>query len=246
MLIEKLKWIYRAYRYRYRLEREEIRLLLEHLGPGEAAVDVGAHKGAYTYWMRRAVGAGGSVYAFEPQPQLAARLLELVRAGAYDNIVVKNLGISSAEGTMPLNVPGGRPSPGASLEEHRAGEPGNRSYPVDVTTLDAYFEPEAARRDRLIKCDVEGHELEVFRGAERTLREGRPCLLFECERRHRESGRLQEVFDYLENLGYRGFFISREGTRPVAEFDPELHQADNRGRNYANNFLFLATLPLET
>ena len=28
---DRLRWIYRAYRYRYKLEKQEIRLLLDHL-----------------------------------------------------------------------------------------------------------------------------------------------------------------------------------------------------------------------
>ena len=61
MTFDRLKWTYRAWRYRQRLERQEIRLLLRHLAAGDVAVDVGAHKGAYTYWMRRAVGASGTI-----------------------------------------------------------------------------------------------------------------------------------------------------------------------------------------
>ena len=45
-----------------------MRSVLRH---GDVAVDVGAYKGGYTYWMREAVGDAGTVFAFEPQPELA-------------------------------------------------------------------------------------------------------------------------------------------------------------------------------
>jgi len=237
MVIQRLKWIYRAWRYRYRLEPLEIRLLLQHLAAGDTAVDVGAHKGAYTYWMRHAVGAAGRVYAFEPQPFLAERLSALVAASGYGNVVVENLGLSSASGTLTLNVPGHGPSPGASFE---AGSAEGQSYPVRVTTLDEYFDGLAVRSVRLLKCDAEGHELEVFRGGQRLLTEMRPCLLFECERRHRSSGRVDDVFQWLQELGYRGYFIDRNGARDIREFDPEVHQRDTGDPGYVNNFLFLA------
>jgi hypothetical protein len=51
MPIDNLKWIYRAYRYRFKLEQQEIGLLLKNLNQGDVGVDIGAHKGAYTYWM---------------------------------------------------------------------------------------------------------------------------------------------------------------------------------------------------
>ena len=233
---QKLKWIYRAWRYRYRLERMEIRLLLQHLRAGDVAVDVGAHKGAYTYWMRHAVGASGRVYAFEPQPLLAEGLRALIAGQGYDNVVVENLGLSSASGTLQLNVPGKGTSPGASFEP---GGRGVQTYPVRVTTLDDYFSGSVRERIRLVKCDAEGHELEVFRGGERLLGEVRPCLLFECERRHRKSGLVDDVFEWLKGLGYRGFFIDRSGPRAIDEFDPDTHQSSNDEAGYVNNFLFL-------
>jgi len=247
MTFERLKWTYRAWRYRQRLERQEIRLLLGHLAAGDVAVDVGAHKGAYTYWMRRAVGASGKVYAFEPQPALAAGLRSLAAGSGFDNVVVENLGLSSTAGTLTLNVPGGGPSPGASFEPGRAAGLPGQSYPVPVTTLDAYFQSADRSADRhvdwgrirLLKCDAEGHELEVFRGGEGLLTEVRPCLLFECERRHRGSGSVDEVFRWLLDIGYQGFFVARSGPRDIAEFDPGLHQADHEASDYINNFLFL-------
>lgn len=250
MSFEQLKWAYRAWRYRLWLERQEIRLLLRQLAPGDVAVDVGAHKGAYTYWMRRTVGASGRVYAFEPQPSLAAGLRGLVAGSGFDNVVVENLGFSSAAGTMTLTVPEGGTSPGASLEPgHGAGQghgqaaerASAQAYPVAVTTLDAYFKGDDRARIRLLKCDAEGHELEVFRGGRRLLTEVRPGLLFECERRHRASGSVEEVFSWLQGLGYRGYFVDRGGARDIAEFDPQLHQADAGSRDYVNNFLFLPT-----
>jgi FkbM family methyltransferase len=240
MTFDKLKWTYRAWRYRQRLERQEIRLLLQYLAPGDVAVDVGAHKGAYTYWMRRAVGASGKVYAFEPQPALAAGLRALAAGSGFDNVVVENLGLSSAAGTLTLNVPGGGTSPGASFEPGRGvGHAAGRSYPVPVTTLDAYFQGTDRSRIRLLKCDAEGHELEVFRGGQRLLSEVRPCLLFECELRHRGSGSVEEVFRWLQARAYQGYFVDRSGPREIAEFDPRLHQADHAARGYINNFLFL-------
>ena len=78
--IDRGKWIYRAWRYRLKLEPSSVRFLLDYLRPGDVAIDIGAHKGAMTHWMARSVGRGGSVYAFEPQPVLAARLQRMAAA----------------------------------------------------------------------------------------------------------------------------------------------------------------------
>lgn len=235
LAIDRLRWLYRAWRYRYRLETGEIRLVLESLAPGDVAVDVGAHKGAYTWWMSRAVGEGGKVYAFEPQPALADLLRRLTSNNRYRNVVIENQGLSSAAGEMTLHVPLGGPSPGASLEPRAES---TDTYRVTVTTLDDYFAGREPCRVRLIKCDAEGHELEVFRGAEQLLAEQRPALLFECEARHRAGQGVTEVFDWLIAREYRGAFVSGGRLEDIERFDPMRDQAEQGSAAYVNNFFF--------
>ena len=57
-----------------------------------------------------------------------------------------------------------------------------------------------------------------------------------------------DVFSFLEALGYAGSFFSPSGLRPVAAFDPAVHQRRGPGRfwkepGYVNNFLFLPREP---
>ncbi len=236
--MERIKWFYWAWRYRLKLERQEIRTLLTLLGPGNFALDISAHKGAYTYWMRESVGNRGKVVAFEPQPRLAARLSRLVDNAGYDNVVVENIGLSSSIGTLMLNIPAGKDSPGASLEPAVEISASGRSFPVEVSTLDKYLETRSTSTVRLIKCDAEGHELEVFRGAEQVLVTQQPVLLFECEARHRQSGRVDDVFSYLEGLGYRGWFLGKDGQHDIDTFDVACHQSSPDDPGYVNNFLF--------
>ncbi len=237
----KARFLYRAWKARYRTERAEIRAVLAELAPGEVAADVGANKGAYLYWMRRAVGATGRVFAFEPQPGLA-RYLEASRARmGWDNVVVRECALSDSTGTRVLHVPGWEGSPGASLEEAAAAASAGRDREVAADTLDR--ELDGAGRVAFVKVDGEGHELAVFRGAVRTLSESRPALLFECEARHLTGRSPLDVFRFLEGFGYRGEFFSSRGLEPVEAFDPALHQRRGPGRfweapGYCNNFLF--------
>jgi FkbM family methyltransferase len=239
MSLDRLKWIYRSFRYRYKLEPREVKLLLELLKPGDTAVDIGAHKGAYTYWMRKAVGKEGRVIAFEPQPDLAAALMKLLEAGSEQNAVVECLGLSETLGLKTLHVPGQGSSPSASFEQLGWQAAGSQCYEVPVTTLDAYFASEEQRPViNLIKCDAEGHELEVFHGAEQTLRNMKPVLLFECEARHGSVSRVLEVFRFLSSLGYHGYFFDHDGLKGIDQFKPEWHQAAPGGCYYVNNFFF--------
>lgn len=249
----KLRYLYRAYRYRYRDDPAELRFVRDSLWPGQVAVDVGCHKGAYTYWMRRRVGPSGIVFAFEPQPRQVAYLRDAFAAMRYDNVVLVPMALSCAAGRLPLHVPAGAGCTHAASLEARGREPGagsgdfhsvlpaSCSQLVDVTTLDAFFAKQP-RGPNFLKVDVEGHELAVLEGARHTLETHRPTLLVECEARHRPDGDVRPVFELLQSLGYEGTFFSN-GRRPLAEFDPAVHQcvdphSNDLPRGYVNNFAF--------
>jgi FkbM family methyltransferase len=211
---------------------------LDHLRPGDVAIDIGAHKGAMTHWMARRVGRSGTVYAFEPQPVLAKRLEQTAATCTGRRIIVENQCLSSRSGRATLHVPGVGPSPSASLECPSLQTQPHVDYTVDMTTLDEYVASRDVGQIRLIKCDVEGHELEVFRGGEHLLAAQQPYLLFECEVRHRRSATVAEVFSYLADLGYEGVALSKRGAIPITEFDVACHQADPESKTYINNFAF--------
>lgn len=237
----KARFWYRAYKARYRDQRREIRAALSALAEGVVAVDVGANKGAYLYWLRWAVGAAGRVFAYEPQPRLASYLRSMCTRMKWRNVVVRDCAISDCAGTGTLHVPGPGESPGASLEEAILETSACRDLSCRTDTLDHQLEEAGAIA--LLKVDVEGHELAVFRGALRTLTCYAPVLLFECEARHLRKHSMQDVFAFLAGLGYRGSFFSPEGLLPVSRFDPSLHQRKTAGRfwdapGYCNNFLF--------
>jgi FkbM family methyltransferase len=229
------RMLFRAWRYRWKLDRQEIRFVRAHLAPGDTAVDIGAHKGAYAYWMHRAVVPGGRVVCFEPQPELARYLERMKRTLRLERLEVEPQALSSRSGEQSLTVPGEGPSPSGTLEPGLVTGP-HATHAVRVTTLDDFFG--ASTPVRLIKCDVEGHELEVFRGGERLLRAQRPLLLFECEERHHRRHRPGDVFAFLDRLDYEGFFVAREGPRPLREFDPARHGQPS-SEHYANNFVFV-------
>ena len=232
---------HRAWRYRVRIDPdEEIRWMRDFLRPGDVAVGAGAYKGGYTYWMRQRVGASGQVFAFEPQPELADFLARAVSAFSWTNVHVEQAGLSASRGERTLHAPEAGPSQGASLYDTHVDQSA-RSRQVRIESLDSFLaEYGLNRRVALIKCDVEGHELDVFRGADQTLENDRPCLLFECEARHRPNRLVDDVFAHLERVGYRGSFFWTGGRRDISDFEVAEHQVEGR-RPYANNFLFEPT-----
>lgn len=243
--MKRLSYLWRAFSYRWRVNRQEVAFLAGRIRAGDTVVDIGAHKGGFLYWLRHHVTASGRVYAFEPQPGLAQYLREIVAMRRWDNVTVEAAALSSASGSMELFVPAaaGAPSPGATLSPVDRGQP-HHSIRVPVVTLDEYLERRGSPRVALIKCDVEGHERAVFEGARRLLARDRPALVFECEQRHLPGSSPAAVFDYLQALGYRGYLFHASGLLPVAEFSAARHQPVRPGRywdakDYFNNFAFV-------
>jgi FkbM family methyltransferase len=248
---KKLRYLYRALRYRWQVDPAEIRFVCQSLQPGQVAADIGCHKGAYTFWMRRRVGPSGAVFAFEPQPKQVSYLRDAFSAMRYDNVSVVPMAVSDKCGEMQLYMPEGAGFTHAASLEPRIEERGavsdskneSRSLSVPVTTLDDFFAAQSLKPD-FLKIDVEGHELAVLQGARQTLQEHRPKILVECEARHRPDGDVRPVFEFLQSLGYVGSFFIARARQPLAAFDPAIHQRldpqnpDRLPPEYVNNFAF--------
>ncbi|WP_407176461.1 FkbM family methyltransferase [Bradyrhizobium sp. STM 3562] len=233
------RFLIRGLKARFLDQRLEFDLIRQHVRSTDIVCDIGANKGSFVFWLSRWC-KGGLVVAFEPQPWFAASLAELCRNLALDNVKVEPKAVFSRSGTADLFVPKAHLQSASLLG--KAADAGNvETISVPTIRLDEYFR--ADQRIALLKVDVEGAELEVFKGAERILREHSPLLLFECENRHLEGKSVQDVFAHLESLGYSGRFVAGHRLLPLSAFDAAIHQrADSewfwKEKDYYNNFIF--------
>jgi FkbM family methyltransferase len=231
-IIDKLHMVSRFWRYRRRTEKESVRFLLAQDLAGATVLDIGANRGIYTYWMSKKVGSNGRVISFEPQPELGAFLRDLTKSFKLDNVTIQNKGLSDKAGKLALfrNFVG---SGGARLAQAGEELPENgelHKVEVEVTTLDTFFQDKALKNLAFIKCDVEGHELLVFRGGKETLKKHMPTILFECGHEEAQKG---EVFSFLTELGYRGFFIINGKEIDYKKFDQYPYRKPTEShRNY--------------
>lgn len=213
--LRRLHFLHSAWRYRLRTERFPLSFLMGQDLDGTTAIDVGANRGIYSYWLHRLVGATGRVLAFEPQPELRTHLAELRDSFGLTRLEIAGVGLSSKRGELTLRRRRSHWG-GASFDLHQEERDDLESIPVEVTTLDDYL---ASRKldapVRFVKCDVEGHELPALRGSARTLANDRPDVLFEC---HDAANPDCSVFSFLRSLDYEGFCFVGKGLAPVAEY----------------------------
>ena len=169
-------------------------------GSVDVAVDVGAAMGSYSWILNR---VSKQVYAFEPG-NIYNRYLSRVVFGT--NIEVIRAAVGSVCSKVSLYTPGSD-----SIARHSAtlslGNPvvhisGTCVDQVDQVTLDSFFFEKLTpgRTVDVLKVDVEGYELEVFRGSVEILSKHQPLIICEIEARHNRN--YPEVFDLLKKLGY--------------------------------------------
>jgi FkbM family methyltransferase len=190
--------------------------------PGAVVFDVGAHAGQYTKLFARAASAG-RVYAFEPGSYARSILRVVVWLHRLANVAIVPMALGAVCGVETLSVPLKRSASYGFGLSHFG--PPQRRWPavaqelVAVTTIDTVAAALALDRVDLIKADIEGWELALLRGAERTLRRFRPHLLIELSNEHlaRAGDRLDDAFAFLQGLGYAAFELAPGSTLvPVA------------------------------
>jgi FkbM family methyltransferase len=136
----------------------EMAFLLHLLRPHELFVDVGANVGVYT--ILAAAAAGADVVCFEPQDAAFAALQKNIRLNKVGpRVRALKAAAAAADGSLWLSEPRG-----PETRVARAGD--ERHAEVQAVTLVGAL---GGRAPRLIKVDVEGFEIEVLRGAGRTL-----------------------------------------------------------------------------
>jgi FkbM family methyltransferase len=182
-------------------------------------VDVGANVGVYALpWA--AANPGVTVHAFEPNPTVHARLarnVALNRLGA--RVRLHSEALSDRAGTATLYGSDDMSSLNQGVNT------GRQAAPIDVplVRLDDALGEEGAPVS-LVKIDVQGHELEVLRGAEALISRHRPALILEHEddlyRSASEAGqRKNDLAALLSHLGYETLYVSRWGSELLAVAD---------------------------
>jgi FkbM family methyltransferase len=217
------------------------------LRPGAVFYDVGANVGIYTLWASRLVGAAGRVRAFEPVPDTARWLNQLIAENGADNVEWAPVAVSDRAHTVVLETVAH--ASGLSHVTPAAPDDGSVVGPdavqVEAVVLDDFVDSHDT--PTLVKIDVEGHELAVFRGMGRTLEHGRPVVVFEAPDTVGATGDTATIVALLGDAGYRVWSLTSRGLAPYRADDyshnllalhPEDHAAvldDLRSTRFARN-----------
>lgn len=147
-------------------------------------IDVGAHIGIYSIYVSE---YAERVIAIEPETINFNHLITNIQSKG--NIYPFKIALGDENRKIKLFL---HTSLGHSLLF-----PSNQFEEILVRKLDDVIEELELRKVDLIKIDTEGYELQVLKGAEKTIRKFKPKLVFDANHYEKE---MQEIISYLKKV----------------------------------------------
>jgi FkbM family methyltransferase len=184
-------------------------LMIEFLELGMRVVDVGAHLGYEAMLASLLVGREGRVVSFEPQEQISGWTVKNLRRFPQARVVKVAAGQSRGK-LVFTECDIARSAFSGQATEPNAGV--GRRYEVEVATISQVL-VKGERPVDFIKCDAEGTEMAVLRGAVDILSEDKPLLVLEGEMPNGSEPRPRviEFAELLGPLGYQGLSFDYDG-----------------------------------
>ena len=137
------------------------------LKPGDLFVDIGANIGWQTLMAGR---LGARVISFEPSPNVFDHLQRNVSLNQFSSVELRSVALSDHEGEAVMTLS----DPNANNDGTGTLEGGDNSGPQHTVKLSTFDSEIGSRNEvvRLIKIDVEGHEIGVLKGMQESLKKG--------------------------------------------------------------------------
>jgi FkbM family methyltransferase len=202
----------------------EVSLIPRFAGRGDVAVDVGANGANWTRSLHLQVGPEGRVLAFEADPYYARATHHAIRLMRMKGVQLFPFGLSDRAEELPLRVVDeeSRRVAGLGYIDRTAATDAAGVTLVRLETLDSLIpaHPELLRTV-FLKCDVEGYELFVLRGAQRVLADARPAVVLEIGNFEKHGYSARDLHDFFRERRYESFAMA--GDQELVVTDESLH-----------------------
>jgi len=188
---------------------EPLRFLVR---PGDIVVDLGANIGDYTFLLANLVGAQGKVYAVEPVPETFQVLSGVVRKLGLRNVELFNCAVSEKDGTVRMEIPfhqyGVKNFYMSRIVSRQSSLDSFESFEVSCRSIDSLLSNRLVDTVSFVKCDVEGHELAVLKGASQFFERNRPAMMIEVAGTAAvQDAPNNELFLIMKGYGYRPYWF---------------------------------------
>ena len=171
--------------------------------PGQTVVDAGAYIGDTAMYFSSKVGSEGKVFAFEAIPASVAAANDNIRSNNCQNVEMVPFALSDKCETLRFDL--NENSPSSSILNE------NGTTTVEAVSLDSFARSHSVHVD-FLKSDIEGSEMELLRGAVKTIRRDTPVCAIALY--HKQSDYF-DIPNFLSTLHPKYKFYFRSEAEPV-------------------------------
>lgn len=203
----------------YEPEMQVIPKILEN---PKTIVDIGANYGTYSFFLSK-LYPQARVFAFEPATSSYGILRKIIRKFKLQNVIPVKKGLGEKEEIKEIVMPMHYTIIAYISDKNSKKNKEDESEEIKITTLDNFVRKNKIKNVNFIKCDVEGFELSVFKGARKTLKRFKPLVFVEIEERHTKKYGInpQQVLDFFKKLGYKSYSIKKDKIEKADKIVPE-------------------------
>jgi FkbM family methyltransferase len=200
-------------------ERQDFDAVIQLAEASRVFFDIGANVGYYSLAIGKRF-PNAKVIAFEPIPNTYRELTRNIDLNHLRNVTAYPIGLSDCSREAPFYYD-------ATVSGATSGAPLGSGFTTEILlcpieTIDDFVTRNGIVPD-LIKCDVEGAELQVFRGALKTLERSKPMVFTEMLRKWaaRYEYHPNEIISLFRDIGYQCFTFSEGSLHGFLEMTPE-------------------------
>jgi|ERR1035441_4772940 FkbM family methyltransferase len=194
----------------YFLEEDILRCWAIAAKGAHVIFDVGSNAGIYSL-AALAVQPDVTVHAFEPTPEIAARLRETAGLNGLDRLYVHEVAVSSQNGSATLKRCRGDLGTNEGMNYITPDLSDSRLERVQTVCLDQFCRHHAIDYVDLLKLDIQGHEHSALEGAEYLIKAGRVGMIFMELNWAGSAGSTCAATESIRLLDGAGYRFSRPG-----------------------------------
>lgn len=161
----------------YFLEEEILRAWMREARKSQVVFDIGANAGIFSL-AALAANPDVAVHAFEPTPEIAARLHSVCSINQISNLAINEVAVGDRNGAATLRRWRGADNSNEGQNFITQADDPASAEKVSLLTLDQYCAERGIDFIDLLKIDIQGNEPFAFAGAARLLREKRIRTIF--------------------------------------------------------------------
>jgi len=179
----------------------ELHFIKKIIKPGDVCIDIGANLGYYTYFLAKATGKNGKIYAVEPV-DIYRNILSYNIKKYRKNVTILPYALGKENKTILMGMPviNGIVHHGMTkILDNETNTNIEKKFSVQMKIPDEIFDN--LNKLNFIKCDVEGYEYYVFSNMIKILTKHKPMV--QCELGNNKINTIQ----LFETLGYNTYIL---------------------------------------